>query len=89
MDNDFFAGSTNSLTSPAENCFVIEPSDQDDLQQATKAIFIGQAGDVRLIPLRGTMPVTFVNLAPGSMLDVRARAVLATGTTALDLIGLV
>ena len=55
----------------------------------TKAIFVGQGGDVRLLPLRGTTPVTFFNLASGSVLDVRARAVLAAGTTALDMVGLV
>lgn len=89
MENDFFAGSANSLTSPAEDCFVIAPSDVDNLPQATKAIFIGQGGDVRLLPLRGSQPVTFINLASGSMLDVRTRKVLAVGTTATDLIGLV
>lgn len=89
METDFFAGAANSLTSPAEDCFVITPSDTENLAQATKAIFIGQGGDVRLLPLRGTQPVTFVNLAPGSLLDVRTRQVLATGTSAADLIGLV
>ncbi len=89
MENDFFAGSANSLTSPAEDCFAILPSDTENLVQATKAIFVGQGGDVRLIPLRGSEPITFVNLASGSMLDVRARRVLALGTTAADLIGLV
>lgn len=89
MADDIFANAANSLTSPAEDCFVIQPSDQSDLPKVTKAIFVGQGGDVRLIPLRGTTAVTFFNLASGSVLDVRARAVLAAGTTALDMVGLV
>ncbi|MFN3424223.1 MAG: hypothetical protein ACK4Z7_05050 [Novosphingobium sp.] len=89
MVNDIFAGSSNSLTSPAEDCFQILPDDDAALPQATKAIYIGQGGDLTLVPLRGNAPVTFTNLASGSMLDVRARAVKATGTTALDLIGLI
>ena len=89
MVDDIFANSVNSLTSPAEDCFVITPSDQASLPTVTKAIFVGQGGDVRLMPLRGTSAVTFYNLASGSVLDVRARAVLATGKTALDMVGLV
>lgn len=89
MENDFFAGSANSLTSPAEACFSIIPTDGQDLTQATKAIYIGQGGDVRLLPLRGADAVTFVNVASGSVLDVRARRILASGTTAADMIGLI
>lgn len=89
MENDFFAGTANSLTSPAEDCFPIEPSDVAALPQATKAIYIGQGGDVRLLAVRSAQPVTFANLAPGSMLDVRASRIMMTGTTAADLIGLV
>jgi hypothetical protein len=89
MENDFFAGSANSLTSPAEVCFGIAPNDFEDLPQVTKAIYVGQGGDVRLLPLRGTETVTFVNVASGSVLDVRARRILTLGTTATDMIGLV
>ncbi|MFC6911734.1 hypothetical protein ACFQGS_23650, partial [Novosphingobium lubricantis] len=72
-----------------ENCFVVQPSDQAELPQVPKAIYVGQGGNISLIPLRGTAPVTFYNVAGGSILDVRARAVMATGTTALDMVGLV
>ena len=89
MENDFFAGTTNSLTSPAQSCFAITPADDQDLAQATKAIYIGQAGDVRLLALQDAEAVTFLNVAAGSVLDVRARRILATGTSASDMIGLV
>ena len=85
---DPFRQSTDSPISPSEDCFAILPSDSADLPRATKAIFIGQAGDVTLLPVRGTSEVTFRNLAAGSILDVRVRAVRVTGTTAADLIGL-
>jgi hypothetical protein len=72
----------------AEECFAITPADDADLPRATKAIYIGLAGDVALIPVRGDSPVIFRNLAAGSILDVRVRAVLATGTTAGGVVGL-
>jgi hypothetical protein len=85
---DPFQSTTDSPLAPAQNCFYITPHDTGPLPLVTKSIYIGQGGDLSLIPLRGDTPVTFRNLPDGGMLDVRARAILATGTTAADLVGL-
>jgi hypothetical protein len=86
---DPFRHSADSPLAPAEACFPIEPSDTEDLPRATKALYIGTSGDVALVPVRGgDAEVIFRNLAAGSILDVRVRAVRATGTTAADLVGL-
>lgn len=88
MVHDPFRNAADSVTAPAENCFAIVPDDVADLPSATKAIYIGTGGDVTLRPVAGDTDVVFRNLADGSVLDVRVRAVRAAGTTADDIVGL-
>jgi hypothetical protein len=88
MLDDPFRAQTDTAMAPAARCFSIEPSDSAELAQATKAIYIGQPGDVTLRSVQGFADVTFRNLQPGTTLDVRVRAVRATGTTAGDIVGL-
>jgi hypothetical protein len=88
MFDDPFRQAMDSPMTPAENCFTITPSDSAELPCATKAIYIGEGGDVALIPVRGKKAVTFRNLPSGAILDVRVRAIRATGTTARELVGL-
>lgn len=89
MLHDPYENSAASVTAPAETCFAIEPSDTDELQVGTKAIFVGTGGDVTLRLIADEEDVVFRNLASGSVLDVRVRAVRASGTTATDIVGLV
>ena len=88
MIEDRFHASVDSPMAPSEFCFSITPSDIEDLSYATKAIYVGEGGDITLRSLRGNEDVTFRNVSSGMILDVRALAVRATGTTALDLVGL-
>lgn len=88
MTDDPFRALTDSPMAPASRCFAIVPSDSEDLQLATKALYVGQAGDVTLRSVRGSADVTFRNIPAGATLDVRVCAVRATGTTASDLVGL-
>ena len=88
MYEDAFKSFANSPISPAELCFAIVPNDATNLPQATKAIYVGTGGTVTLVPVRGASPVSFINVQDGSILDVRAMAVHATGTSASNLIGL-
>ena len=75
-------------TAPALNCFAITPDDAAELALVTKAIYVGEAGDVVLRSVQGNTDVTFRNVPEGYILDVRVLAVRATGTTAGSLIGL-
>lgn len=75
-------------TAPALNCFAITPDDTADLALVTKAIYVGEAGDVVLRSAQGDADVTFRNVPEGYILDVRVLAVRATGTTAGSLVGL-
>lgn len=88
MITDPFKNAAESAIAPAELCFGITPVNGVDLTHATKALYVGTAGDVCLRSIRGTADVTFRNVPAGSILDVRVRAVRATGTTAADLVGL-
>ncbi|MCL9998902.1 MAG: hypothetical protein NBV68_05940 [Erythrobacter sp.] len=88
MVQDKFANSADSLTSPASKCFAITPSDSEVFASSTKALYVGTGGDVALITVESDEAVTFRNTIAGSILDIRARQVLATGTTAQDLVGL-
>lgn len=88
MSNDPFKYLTDSPMAPAEQCFEILPSDSQDLATPTKALYVGEAGDIALVTLRGDSEIIFRNLPSGSVLDVRVKAVRATGTTAASLVGL-
>jgi len=88
MFEDPFASSANSVIAPAADCFAIAASDVSDLAKATKAIFVGTGGTIVLRAVESANDVTFRNVPDGSILDVRVRAIRATGTTADDIVGL-
>jgi len=88
MPKDNFRRSSDSLISPAQTCFIVIPDDVQDLEQVTKAIYVGQGGDITLRSLDNISDVTFRNVADGAILDIRVSAIRATGTTAADIVGL-
>lgn len=88
MFQDPYADTAKSVIAPAADCFAIVPNDSAELAKGTKAIFIGTGGDIVLKSVASEADVTFRNLPDGSILDVRVRAVRATGTTASDIVGL-
>lgn len=88
MPADNFSNFADSPSSPASNCFAITPSDSTQLALVTKALYIGTGGDVTLRSVQSGADVVFRNVATGSVLDVRASYVRATGTTAANIVGL-
>lgn len=87
MQDAFDTHTSRSMT-PSEDCFAIAPSDTNDLAHATKAIYVGEGGNVMVRSVRGQADVTFLNVPSGAILDVRLRAVRQTGTTAASIVGL-
>ncbi|QFT75973.1 hypothetical protein [Erythrobacter sp. THAF29] len=85
---DPFESASDSLVTPARDCFPVAASDTADLPQATKAIYIGTGGDITLRTVAGEQDVVFRNVVSGSILDVRVKAIRATGTDASDIVGL-
>jgi hypothetical protein len=88
---DKFSGYADSVASPSRAPVAIVPSDTADLANVPKAIFVGTGGDIALIGIDGApeTPVLFRNVPTGTTLDVCARRIIATGTTAQDLVALV
>lgn len=88
MIHDPFSKSVDSPMAPARYCFPITPSDSESLPRATKAIYVGEGGDVKLITVGSDQEVVFRNVPSGAILDVCVQAVRANGTTALSIVGL-
>lgn len=81
------SNSKETLSSPKGGAFAITPSDDTDLTIGATAIYVGGAGNVKLITSLG-QTVTFVGVSAGQILPVRAKRVIATLTTATNLVGL-
>lgn len=76
------------LTAPAEDAFAVTPNDGADLASVTRGLWIGVAGDVSVVTLKGTT-VTLKGAPSGSLIPVRVARVRATGTTATNIVALV
>ncbi len=87
MPQDRFP-STDSVTSPARECFAVVPSDTEELPQIPKALYVGTGGDLVLNGASGGPDVVFRNVPNGMILDLRPSFVRSTGTTAADIVGL-
>lgn len=86
MPVDRFASSPQELNSPISVVFAVTPSDTNDLSVTTRSLYVGGTGNVRVVAKDGGT-VTYSNVPAGSRLPVRVSRVLATGTTATNIIG--
>lgn len=86
---DLYQGQGQDLLSPARRCAMVTPSDTNLLPLASKALYVGVAGNVALLAVGDTHPVTFTGVPAGTVLPVRVQQVLATGTTAGALVALI
>lgn len=88
MENPFETHAS-TLTSVPDDVIDITPSDATDLPVVCRGLFIGgSGGDVRVHMYSGR-EVTLTNLQPGIDYPRRIKRVLATGTTATLIQGLV
>jgi hypothetical protein len=84
---DAFRGHESGLTSPAQDAEAVTPSDAAPLAQVARGLYVGSAGALRVRMLSG-VDVTFAAVPAGTLLPLRASHVLATGTTAGDIVAL-
>ena len=77
----------HGLDAPAKDGFQIVPNDAVDLPKATRAIYVGVSGTIRMTLVSGA-EVTLVGVSMGAVLPIRAVRVYATHTTAGELVGL-
>jgi hypothetical protein len=69
------------------NTAAVTPDDDNDLNDTTRALYIGGAGNVTIIDANGNT-TTFEAVPVGMILPVRASRVMATGTTATNIVAL-
>jgi hypothetical protein len=74
--------------SPATRCIAITPSDSVALSIPVKGIYVGGAGDLAVTAQSDGSSVIFKAVPVGTIIPVRAKLVLSTGTTATLLIGM-
>lgn len=74
-----------ALIQQAQNAAVCTPSDVTKFTQDT-ALFVGIGGDVAIICWGDTVAVTLKNVASGTTLAFNVRKVMATNTTATNII---
>ncbi len=84
---DTFKSHTQNLTAPPASAAEIAPSDTIDLTYATRAIYVGNAGSLRVKMLDGAT-INFANVQAGSQYSMRVDRIFAAGTTATGIVAL-
>ena len=84
---DRYEDHASSLVSPATGGGAVTPSNTADLAQTSRALYVGQGGDLSLVLASGSS-VTLQAVPTGALLPLRTRPVLATGTTASGVVAL-
>jgi hypothetical protein len=84
---DEFEDYATGLTAPARDASPITPDDANDLTAATRAVYVGVAGNLRVRMVSG-QTVSFDAVQAGVVYPFRVARVLATGTTAAGIVGL-
>jgi hypothetical protein len=83
---DRFSNFGASLESPYEDGVAVTPSDSTVLD-TTRALYIGGAGAVAVVTKGGTT-LTFSAVPVGTVLRLRVTKVMATNTTATNILAL-
>jgi hypothetical protein len=85
---DRFRNSSPSLAGPASDGFAVTPHDSNLLSETTRGLYVGGAGNIAAVMASG-VSVTFSAVPAGTVLPVRLTRILATGTSATSMVGLV
>lgn len=85
---DKYGSQQDTLSSSSLAPFAVTPNDNTDLAVIPKALWVGTGGDVALRGVNNAAPVLFRNVPSGFIIPVRARRVMATNTTATDIVAL-
>ena len=72
---------------PARQAYAVTPHDDNEVSIVPRALYIGVTGNVAVTMFNGDN-VTFVGVPAGQFLPIRVKKVLATNTTATDIVAL-
>jgi len=78
---------SNHVTSPAVSAFSITPSDSTTFE-ATRGIFIGSAGNIKVLFSKDSTAVVLSGLAEGAFYPFSVVRVYSTDTTASNIVGI-
>ena len=84
---DQYAFVNTAISGPAIGGFAITPNDSTEFDQPTRFFRVGGAGTVAVVTTDGS-ELTFTVTSVPEVIDVRAKKIKATGTTATGIIGL-
>lgn len=84
---DSFSSFPITLISPARSATTVAPSDATPLPYVSRAIYVGQGGDLSVTMVDGDQ-VIFEAVPSGALLSIRASGVNATGTSASGILSL-
>jgi hypothetical protein len=82
-------GHSTGVSGPARQLRAVTPHDTNDLALYARSLYVGGAGDLRVIAVGDAddAPQTLVGFS--GLLPVQVRRVLATGTTATAIVALI
>lgn len=73
---------------PTVHAFAVTPSDSTVFATATRQVWVGVGGAVAVTLAGDTLPVTLAGVKAGTTLDLSVVQVMATNTTATNIVGL-
>lgn len=76
-----------SYFDPGDRLVAVTPSDTTDLTGA-RGIYVGGAGNLALVAINDSAAVTFVAVPVGTVIPARVSRVMATNTTATNLVAI-
>lgn len=86
---DPFQSAFSSVSDPGTRATTIVPSDTTDLADVPKGVYVGTGGDITMIGVGAPAAapgVVWKNVPSGALIPFRPRRILATGTTAADML---
>ena len=81
---DIFENRSSGLESPGYNAAQVTPDDGSDLSTMSRALYVGNTGDIQ-VTMAGGATVLLRNV-PAGLLPLRVARVFASGTTATDIV---
>lgn len=82
---NFFAPGQDA---PAVETLAITPNDSTDLDVPCRALWVGTTGNISLMGRGDSSAVLIRNIPSGTLLPISCKRVLATSTTAADIVAL-
>jgi hypothetical protein len=87
MAHEFNWKSSAAAEQSASKHFAVTPHDSTNFTYLTRAIYVGVAGHVTVVT-EDDVAVLYKNVPAGGRIDVVAKRVNSTGTTATDMVGM-